>query len=521
MGEQKRSKRDLFDKRNKLNRPSSAVPTVKRAGNVGNTGWLSSSPPVNRPMTASPNGKGRKKTPNKDDNYTFRRGNFANRPMTASTLGGMDDDTLSLGTVQTDHLSSASIEKNYCRIIKLLIHNGIPKYEIKCPFVLPEIFWPILASDPKMLDRLILAGCDVNATLVMNNLVLKGLHWAAETHPKVVASLISSRLNPNDQIEKTKKENHKFGVSFADNYKSYKSSSALVRCIISGKIEQLKQMIKFEGNVNKSGEDYSPLGLGILHGHLDVVKLLLKAGAKPNHFQRSRSGVANGTAMAVVIHPRTDSKITLREKVELIDTLVEYGANLLKVHKYRTHPNMHFVSKKGVGHVNSIDFIGMMLAKSSSTDYSGSFGSMKEDEKRNYLARKELQNYLVSIAREQLQVLLDTNQDATVACFECCRASKELTVDKHFKKIAFCGLKCRKAFWKANPSREKIISRRRKKFPFETFYLKTDLKTKSIQNLHSQISKLKHNQSKQMLSANALNKVHKTSRAPSKQHLLK
>lgn len=89
-----------------------------------------------------------------------------------------------------------------------------------------------------------------------------------------------------------------------------------MRCIIAGKIEQLKQMIAFEGeliffidlkflnpnfqiqgNVNKSGEDYSPLGLGILHGHLDVVKLLLKAGAKPNHFQRSRSGVANGTAM--------------------------------------------------------------------------------------------------------------------------------------------------------------------------------------------------------------------------------
>ena len=140
--------------------------------------------------------------------------------------------------------------------------------------------------------------------------------------------------------------------------------------------------------MNNSGEDYSPLGLGILHGHLDVVKLLLKAGAKPNHFQRSRSGVANGTAMgkytamyylsniltyylAVVIHPRTDSKITLREKVELIDTLVEYGANLLKVHKYRTHPNMQCSGRKGVGKVNSIDFIGMMLAKSSSTDYSG------------------------------------------------------------------------------------------------------------------------------------------------------
>ena len=66
--------------------------------------------------------------------------------MTASTLGGMDDDTLSLGTVQTDHLSSASIEKNYCRIIKLLIHNGIPKYEIKCPFVLPGKRYSIHAT---------------------------------------------------------------------------------------------------------------------------------------------------------------------------------------------------------------------------------------------------------------------------------------------------------------------------------------------------------------------------------------
>lgn len=118
-----------------------------------------------------------------------------------------------------------------------------------------------------MLDRLILAGCDVNATLVMNNLVLKGLerlqsrntiklysglHWAAETHPRVVASLISSRLNPNDQVEKTKQENHKFAVSFADNYKSYKTSSALVKCIVAGKIEQLKQMIAFEGELKQN-----------------------------------------------------------------------------------------------------------------------------------------------------------------------------------------------------------------------------------------------------------------------------
>ena len=38
---------------------------------------------------------------------------------------------------------------------------------------------------------------------------------------------------------------------------SYKSSSALVRCIISGKIEQLKQMIKFEGElIEKTPEPF-------------------------------------------------------------------------------------------------------------------------------------------------------------------------------------------------------------------------------------------------------------------------
>ena len=71
-----------------------------------------------------------------------------------------------------------------------------------------------------------------------------------------------------------------------------------------------------------------------------------------------------------MIHPRTDSKITLREKVELIDTLVEYGANLLKVHTLRTNSHSNYASKKA-GQINTIDFIGMMLAKSSSTDYAG------------------------------------------------------------------------------------------------------------------------------------------------------
>ena len=66
----------------------------------------------------------------------------------------------------------------------------------------------------------------------MNNLVLNGLHWAAETHPRVVASLISSRLNPNDQVEKTKQENHKFGVSFADNYSKFLWIFSIVQSLL-------------------------------------------------------------------------------------------------------------------------------------------------------------------------------------------------------------------------------------------------------------------------------------------------
>ena len=124
-------------------------------------------------------------------------------------------------------------KRNYRRVVKLLISNGVPKYSNSCPFVLSgnltvrsssyriyiieliksivttrnhaeysELFWPVLASDPQMVDDLLLAGCDPQKTVEVNGLRLKPIHLATETHPSILSSLIASRSNPEEKVEK-------------------------------------------------------------------------------------------------------------------------------------------------------------------------------------------------------------------------------------------------------------------------------------------------------------------------------
>ena len=68
----------------------------------------------------------------------------------------------------------------------------------------------------------------------------------------------------------------------------------------------------------------------------------------------------------------------------------------------------------------------------------GFFGNLNEEEKRNYLARAELETYIVAIARQQMERQIQTEGSATAACFECGAARKRLKIDTHFKVIAFC-----------------------------------------------------------------------------------
>ena len=91
--------------------------------------------------------------------------------------------------------------------------------------------------------------------------------------------------------------------------------------------------------------------------------------------------------------------------------------------------------------------------------HSGYFGSLDKDAKRNYLARGELQSYLVSILKQQFSRILsetpknklsESSESKTEdfhlaadhrvlsACFECVTARKKLIKDSHFKVIAFC-----------------------------------------------------------------------------------
>jgi hypothetical protein len=153
----------------------------------------------------------------------------------------------------------------------------------------------------------------------------------------------------------------------------------------------------------------------------------------------------------------------LCQKVELIDTLVDFGAD----------PTQFAAVNKL--NMNALDYVHQML--NPPPPIKGTFGQLKEEEKRNYLARAELKNYLVGIAREYLdERVINRQETVKLICFECAKSRRKMTLDTHFKVIAFCSIKCRKSFWKWNLSRQNIMARSRKKFPFETFYFNTPLK---------------------------------------------
>ena len=77
--------------------------------------------------------------------------------------------------------------------------------------------------------------------------------------------------------------------------------------------------------MNEYHDGLSPLGVAILNGHFELVTELLKLGADPSQAQE-----AGGTPIALVLHPATDSHYTLKQKIELVDILVDFGAKLYK-----------------------------------------------------------------------------------------------------------------------------------------------------------------------------------------------
>ena len=108
-------------------------------------------------------------------------------------------------------------------------------------------------------------------------------------------------------------------------YREGSNSSALFRCSKRGCINQAISLIKGGAKINEVQDGYTPLGVAILSGHFDLVAQLLKYGADPSQPQQ-----AGGTPIALAVHPNTDPLFTLRQKIELIDLLVEFGAKLYR-----------------------------------------------------------------------------------------------------------------------------------------------------------------------------------------------
>ena len=145
----------------------------------------------------------------------------------------------------------------------------------------------------------------------------------------------------------------------------------------------------------------------------------------------SKNQTGGGTPMGLVVSPATDSLYTLRQKIALIDLLQEHGAQLYKMCRMPK-------TKKQNG--NTMDFVDYCFHPGAGPPpITGFFTSLRIDEQRNYLARSEIRHYMNSIIREQLcKLAADKDQIACSACFECGKAKKKLTIDNHFKVIAFC-----------------------------------------------------------------------------------
>ena len=209
-----------------------------------------------------------------------------------------------------------------------------------------ELFWPVLASDPAMVDDLLLAGCDPQKSVHVAGLCLKPIHLATETHPDILTSLIASRSNPEEKVVQLRHKgtNPKFGLSSEMRLAKESDSNALVRVTVAGNLPQLKKLVIAGADLNMSHKDHTILGLAIKNGHTKLAELLLESGANPNGVQP-----CGGTPLSLGLHPTTDSNMTLREKVALIDKLVDHGAMVPALFNYAKHK------------INTIDYINHML----------------------------------------------------------------------------------------------------------------------------------------------------------------
>ncbi|CBY24049.1 unnamed protein product [Oikopleura dioica] len=354
--------------------------------------------------------------------------------------------------------------ESFKNIITLLLRVGITEKQ-SSDEIPPLLFFPVLAKDEEITREMLLSGAETSDCFLQDGILLEAITLSPETTADITAMLVYSRAVASRpaQISSSKRINKKVEL-FLSQKISRECSSALFRCAKGGHLAQCVSLILSGSDINEEFAGNTVLGVAILNGHFELVAELIRLGANCSSAQSS-----GGNPVGLVLHPATDHLFTITQKIELVNLLVDSGAKIYSKCKLR---------QKSTSLINTVDFIDKAFHPKYGKPplRGGFFSELSQDEKRNYLARGEFQSYLLSILKEQLTELAHAKDPkALSACFECGTANKKLVPDSHFKVIAFCGSKCRKLFWRSNPSRTKIISRKRRVFNFEPFFLQSNL----------------------------------------------
>ena len=94
-------------------------------------------------------------------------------PRITSAKSRVSKGTRSMST--TSPRSEIGFKIDYSRVINTIVSCGIVKVANaeECTFLLPEIFWPILAGNEKLVIEMLLNGADVHASIDIGGFYLQ------------------------------------------------------------------------------------------------------------------------------------------------------------------------------------------------------------------------------------------------------------------------------------------------------------------------------------------------------------
>ena len=152
--------------------------------------------------------------------------------------------------------------------------------------------------------------------------------------------------------------------SMPEDSASIEPKPSLKRAVEMGCVNEVRNLLKSGADANEKSEkvDFTALMLAVMGGHVEIVKLLLEAGADPN----ASFGVAHvGFFTPLNIAVRSD----IKNRLELIDILIAGGALLNPPPQFDESPLMSAIA------MNDIGMIKALLKRGSDVNWEDDFGN--------------------------------------------------------------------------------------------------------------------------------------------------